>query len=241
MAGSDHPTIVAQRARGPTGACMTFKLVGHHRSVADLFPFRHNAPMKTLVIGMMFLAGAFDTPPVLVKPEVAATKVAGCGFKKVHSKFDVTLQEEVIEVLDEGPISDSQLQCAARASLARSYYVRFIPPVEQVYQSVYWGLSREQAKIDARAWLDKRGLLSGLPVYDANSTDEVAFAHSLEKLCGPKAAGVLQPLNGMATFKGDILASGALDEETLWCLTNGAEVSGYPLGFIGNETNRQDH
>ncbi|KAA9011058.1 hypothetical protein F4U94_21655 [Sphingobium limneticum] len=196
--------------------------------------------MKTLVIGMVFLAGAFDTPPVLVKPEVAAAKVAECGFKKVHSKFDDTLQEEVVEVLDVAPISDSQLKCAARASLATSYYVTFISPVEQAYQSVYWGLSREQAKIDARVWLDKRGLLSSLPAYDANSTDEVSFARSLEKLCGPKAAGTLQPLNGMATFKSEILASGVLDEETLWCLTNAAEVSGYPLGFMGNETNRQD-
>ena len=196
--------------------------------------------MKTLVIGIMLLAGAFDTPPVLVEPEVAAAKVAECGFKKVHSKFEDTLQEEVVEVLDKAPISDNQLQCAARASLATSYYVTFVPPVEQAYQSIYWDLSRKQAKIDTRAWLDKRGLLTGLQAYDANSTDEVAFAHSLEQLCGPKAAGVLQPLNGMATFKSDILASGVLDEETLWCLTNAAEVSGYPLGFIGNETNRQD-
>jgi hypothetical protein len=188
----------------------------------------------------MLLAGAFDTPPVLVKPEVAAAEVAECGFKKIQPKFDDTLQEEVVEVLDEAPISDNQLQCAARASLASSYYVTFTPPVEQAYQSIFWNLSRKQAKIDAREWLDKRGLLSGLPTYDANSADEVAFAHSLEQLCGPKAAGVLQPLNGMATFKPSIMASGALDEETLWCLTNAAEVSGYPLGFIGNETNRQD-
>lgn len=196
--------------------------------------------MMTLLVGMMLLAGAFDTPPVLVRPEVAAAKIAECGFKKVHSKFDETLHEDVIEVLDDAPISDSQLQCAARASIAISYYVTFTPPVERAYQSIYWGLSREQAKTDARAWLDKRGLLSGLPSYDANSADEVAFTHALERLCGPKATGVLQPLNGMATFKGNVLASGALDEETLWCLTNAAEVSGYPLGFMGNEAYRQD-
>ena len=196
--------------------------------------------MKTLVVGMMLLSGAFDTPPVLIKPEAAAAKVAECGFKKVHSKFDATLQEEVVEVLDDAPISDSQLRCVARASLATSYYVTFISPVEQAYQSIYLGLSREQAKTDARAWLEKRGLLSGLPSYDANGTDGAAFARSLERLCGPKAAGVLQPLNGMATFKSDVLASGALDEETLWCLTNAAEVAGYPLGFIGNEALGQD-
>lgn len=196
--------------------------------------------MMTLLVEMMLLAGAFDTPPVLVKPEVAAAKVAECGFKKVHSKFDETLQEDVVEVLDDAPIADSQLQCAARASISISYYVTFMPPVEQAYQSIYWGLSHEQAKTDAQAWLDKRGLLSRLPSYDAKSADEVEFARSLERLCGPKATGVLQPLNGMATFTADVLASGALDEETLWCLTNAAEVSGYPLGFIGNEAYRED-
>ncbi|KXU29178.1 hypothetical protein A0J57_16720 [Sphingobium sp. 22B] len=191
--------------------------------------------MKTLLIGFLFFAVAFDTPPVLVRPEIAIQKIAACGFKKVDLKFDDTLQEDVIDVLDDASISDEQLRCAALASLASNYYVTFPAPIEKAYQPLYWNLSREQAKADAKAWLDKKGLLSRLPTYDQKQSNSSAFARSLEKLCGPKASGTLKPLNGMSTFNDSALATGALDEETLWCLTNAAMASGYPLGFIGNE------
>ncbi|WP_176597244.1 hypothetical protein [Sphingobium sp. 15-1] len=192
--------------------------------------------MKTLLIEILLLAGALDTPHVLVTPEVAIQRTAACGFKKVASKFDDTLQEDLIVVLDDASISDEQLRCAALASLASSYYVTFRPPIEKAYQPLYWNLSREQGKADAMAWLDKKGLLSRLPTYDPKQSNSSAFARSLENLCGPKAAGTLKALNGMATFNDSALATGALDEETLWCLTNAATASGYPLGFLGNET-----
>ena len=190
--------------------------------------------MKSLFIGLLF-AGAFDTPPVLVRSEIAIQKITACGFKKVDSKFDDTLQEDVIEVLDDVSISDEQLRCAALVSLSSSYYVTFPATTEKAYQPLYWSLSREQGKADAKAWLDKRGLLSRLPTYDPKQSNNSAFVRSLENLCGPKASGTLKVLNGMATFSDSALATGALDEETLWCLTNAAAASGYPLGFIGNE------
>lgn len=179
-------------------------------------------------------------PIELVTPDVAASRVAACGFSTVRPRFDDLLQEDVIEVAGVISASDEQLRCAALASLSSHYYVVFPDTVERTYQPLYWRLAREQGKADARAWLEKRGLLSRLPMFDPQRSDENAFARALETLCGPKAAGTLQPMKGMATFKSDALASGRLDDETLWCLTNAAEASGYPLGFIGNEANQQN-
>lgn len=208
---------------------------------------RHSIVMFSLAFKLMIagLAGAapantFDVPIELVKPDVAAARVAACGFRTVRPKFDDTLQEDVIEVLDVTSASEDQLRCVAFASLGSHYYVVFPQPVEQAYQSLYWRLARERGKADAKAWLEKRGLLSRLPIYEPTRSDDAAFARTLEALCGPKAAGILLPMHGMATFKENVLSSRKLDDETLWCLVNAAEVSGYPLGFIGNEAYRQD-
>src|SRR5687768_15164668 len=98
-----------------------------------------------------------DAPIELVKPEVAVARVAACGFSNVQPKFDDTLQEDVVEVLGVTSASDEQLRCVALASLATHYYVVFPAPVERIYQPLYWRLSRERGKADAKAWLEKRG------------------------------------------------------------------------------------
>jgi hypothetical protein len=206
--------------------------------------------MLSVILTLMVSASAvpapgvsFHAPMVFVKPEVAAARVAACGFKNVHSKFDDELQEDVVAVVDVSSASAEQLRCTALASLDTHYYVVFPAPVYQTYETLYWRISRERDKADARAWLDKRGLLSRLPTYDPKRSDEAAFANALEGLCGPRAAGTLQPMHGMATFKDGALGTlgksgftrGKLDEETMWCLINAAAASGYPLGFIGND------
>lgn len=184
-----------------------------------------------------------DEPVELVKPQVAAARVASCGFKTVRPRFDDELQQNVIEVSDVASASTEQLRCVALASLRSHYYVMFPGPVEQTYQSLYWRMSQEREKADARVWLEKRGLLSRLPAFDPQRSDNRTFARALERLCGPKAAGTLEPIGEMATFKAGTLGAvensmhleGKLDAETLSCLLNAAAASGYSIGFIGNE------
>ncbi|WP_420144590.1 hypothetical protein [Sphingobium sp.] len=185
------------------------------------------------------MAGAIPANPLdihveLVKPEVAVAQVAACGMKNVRSKLDDTLQEDVIEVGDVSA-SEEQLRCVARASLVSSYYVVFPLSVERGYQTVYQRMSNEKDKADAKAWLEKRGLLSRLPTYDPKHSDEVAFVRELEAMCGPNATGTIKTMHGMGTFEGDAVSSGKLNDGTFWCLINGAAASGYPFGFIGNE------
>jgi hypothetical protein len=178
-------------------------------------------------------------PKELVKPEVAAARVAACSFGKVRPMFDETLQEDVIEVRAVTSASEQQLHCIALASLGSGYYVVFPPSLDRRYQALYWRLLRDQGKADAKLWLEKRGLLSRLPAYDPKRSDSATFARVIERLCGPKAAGALQPAPGMATFS-KRLSAGKIDDETLWCLLNAAAASGYPLGFTGNEAYRQN-
>lgn len=204
----------------------------------------------TLMVGAAAspaFGGPFDTSIVLVTPEVAAARVAACGFKSVQPRLADQLQMEVIEVRNVSSASAVQLRCAAVASLDLHYYVIFPAPVYQTYETLYWGMAAERDKAGARAWLDERGLLSRLPTFDPKRSDLAAFARELESLCGPKAAGTLLLMPGIATFRegalgkvenGD-LTEGKLDDETLWCLVNAATASGYQLGFIGNEAYEQ--
>ena len=186
-------------------------------------------------------ASAFGVPIELVKPEVAVARVAACGFKNVQSVADETLQEEVVKVMDASAASPEQLRCVALASLDTHYYVTFPPHLEQTYQTLYWELSEDRGRVNARTWLEARGLLSRLPTYDRRS-DETTFVAALEAMCGPKAAGTLEPVGGGATFKKGALptferggySKGRLDDETLLCLHNAAAASGYSLGFISN-------
>ena len=176
------------------------------------------------------------------EPDVAVARVAACGFEDVRAKFENELQQEVIEVRNIRSASTRQLRCAATVSLETHHYVFFPGPVDQAYQALYWRMSRERDIAQARAWLDERGLLSRLPNYDPERSDETAFADALESLCGPRAAGTLKPMGGMATFTDEALGTfakgsfteGRLDEETMWCLVNAAAASGYGVGFIGN-------
>lgn len=179
-----------------------------------------------------------QTPPMPSAPPAASDAVArvkACGFASARVTFDPTLQEDIVAVEGATDATDEQLKCVAKSSIATHYYVTFPAPIDARYQPLYWDISREHGRLTARAWLEERGLLSQLPVYDAKKSDETAFVRKLESLCGAKASGVLKPLGGMAMIKPEALTGSPADEEMMWCLTNVASASGYGLGFIGNE------
>ena len=188
--------------------------------------------------------GPLHVPVEPVTPEVAAARIAACGFKSVRSRFDDGLQEDVVEVHDVAAASPEQLRCAALASLDTLHFVVFPAEVEQAYRTLYRRMSDERDRAHATAWLASRNLLSRLPRFDPKLQDDPSFTRALETLCGPRAAGTLKPMRGMATFeegaldsfgKDGAIAEGRLDEETFSCLINAATATGYPLGFIGNE------
>lgn len=166
---------------------------------------------------------------------MTAAQVATCGFRHASPTFDKTVQENVIRVEHVSSASEAQLRCVAHVSLDTHYYVVFPKKIENVYQSLYWSMARQRDKTDARAWLEKRGLLSRLPTYDPKLSDEITFAHSLEDLCGPRAGGALKPMHGWAIIQESALSAGKLEDDTLQCLVAAAQASGYGLGFVGNE------
>ena len=198
--------------------------------------------MFTLIVSALSASAAANPVRALgapVTPKDAAAGVAACGFSSDRAKFDALIQQDVIEVVRVTSASEEQLGCAARASIAYQYYVIFPEALEKAYQPLYAALARESEQANAKAWLAKRGLLARLPIYDPQRYDDRTFSRALERLCGPKATGTLEPGTGMAALN-KAASEGRLDEEALWCLVNAGTASGYSIGFVGNEAHRKD-
>lgn len=196
-------------------------------------------PMSMLMLAAS-ITGTSAALAEPVKPEVAAERVAACGFGAVRARFDRLLQMDVIHVGDATSATDEQLRCAARVALSAGLEILFPEPSGRKFQPILSELESAQGKAEAEAWLEERGLLARLPAYDPQRSDSAAFARTLETLCGPNAIGALRPMEGGATFNMEALPSGRRGDETLRCLSSAASVAGYPLGFAGNELGPQD-
>jgi hypothetical protein len=190
-----------------------------------------------LLLGFLSASAAqpFDPPIAYVKPEVAAGQVKACGFAHVAVRDDRELQEDVLVVSGVTQASEKQLRCAAEVSLSSITYVEFPEPVNRNYQQFYSRMEQDKDRRDARAWLERRGLLVKLPTYVKGKTDDLEFARKLEALCGPKARGAFVRDHGIMTIKTGTIEHPALNDETVMCLMNVSSAGGFQWGFVGNE------
>lgn len=186
---------------------------------------------------LLLAAGAtrmFDVPRELVRPEEAVRRVKACGFEKVTVKGDATLQEDVILVSGVSSASTEKLRCVAKASLDTVYYVEFPGQLNDAYWRIYQRVSDDAGRREARAWLERRGLLARLPTYKKGVEDDLVFARRLEELCGPNAKGVFIRDHGIISMKLGTPEKPSFDDDTFVCLSYAAGASGLPVYFIGN-------
>jgi hypothetical protein len=177
-------------------------------------------------------------PPVdvpILNPRAAAAHVRACGLRHVRVKSDPDLEEDVVEVSHVSTATDVQLRCVAQQSLAWGTYVEFPERLNQTYQKVYFEIADAAARIHARVWLDRRGLLAKLPTYVKGQTDDLTFARRLEGLCGPQARGAYVRDHGRVILKPGNPEQPAIDNGTFECLLNATTASGFPMSFVGNE------
>ncbi|MEP7129639.1 MAG: hypothetical protein ABI770_00770 [Sphingomicrobium sp.] len=171
--------------------------------------------------------------PDLVRPDDAAQRVRACGFSDAETRFDKSLEENVIEVARVATATDKQLSCAAKVSISSDHYLLMPDALRPRYSAIYGPLAKEQDLVSARAWLRQRGSLARLPRY-RRGRDE-AFPKQLERFCGKDARGALRSENGPHAFSPVWVERQHPNDATFQCLTNGAAAAGYELGFHGNE------
>jgi hypothetical protein len=142
----------------------------------------------------------------------------------------------VVEVSGVSDVPEPKLRCVAKVELATVRFVKFPGPVDVAYHRILDRLGDEQERLEARAWLRKRGLLAKLPVYRKGKTNDVTFARELESVCGTEASGEIAIKRGaVIALKPPSISSNAIDEQTFECLLAASYASGLAVGFMGHE------
>lgn len=185
--------------------------------------------------------------PLAAAAEVAANRVRGCGFDHVGVKDDRELQEEVVFVSGVSAVPEAKMRCAVQVSLDTVRYVIFPEPAGDAYWRLYFKMEEEQdhgrtagwVQGDARAWLQKHGMVGKVPIYRKRKAGDLEFARQLEHLCGSKATGAFGLFRGHVIVQMGTPYGPAMDEPTFECLLKVIAASGMPFGFVGNEAYRK--
>lgn len=160
------------------------------------------------------------------------------GFQSVTLSYEAEFQSDVLTVHDEAA-SDDALSCAA-LKIEGSGFLMFFEAdyLAARYSEVSVRLYQPRAMARSRSWLAERGLLAKVPEFVASGVSEFAFARKLESICGPAAAGALGGNSNAHQFNYDFLVQAQNDEKkrnAFECIMHVSVVSGFGLGFVGNE------
>lgn len=194
---------------------------------------------------------AVRTPPSLPSPDQAKRTVVACGLseQQVTVRYESHMQEDVIWVEEPTTaLTDSDLECIARASLDVNYYVYFHEEVSnRRYWATYGKVGAERSTAEARTWLADRGLLATMPRPRRDSPAS-EFATTVEHFCGLETGELLEGQGtNFITFATDRMEErlGAtpphrsVTEEQYTCVSHvmaATDLASYGLffGFIGN-------
>ena len=156
---------------------------------------------------------------------------------------DDDLQSELVLVLRTS-LSDRQLACLRDVQLQPPYpLVMFEDPALMRRVAA---MDQARGRAAARDWLEARGMLDGLPVFDKSRDKPVDYARRVERFCGlvPGSVLAMHP-SGMLTVDPrwlDRLRQGSLarEDEKFTCLMNVIAAAdggehGLRFGFVGNE------
>lgn len=114
------------------------------------------------------------------------------------------------------------------------------PALQSRFYAISTARRTEEMKLRAREWLSAHNLLDRLPHYRRGEGSQIEFARSLERLCGPDAADALDLAENGHSFSRQWIAAQKPDapNDAATCLFHAALVSGFPLGFVGNDVVR---
>lgn len=172
----------------------------------------------------------------------AVRRARSCGLNHIAINHEELEQIDYLIVSDE-EISHDQLMCLARAFDATNLNVI----VPEPHIGAYYGLANELAaprnRRIAREQLAEMGY-GEPPTYDPATMTDADYAKLLEQFCGPEAEGALGSTWGPRTLSpGFVTLDDLSDEAKLkaqYCLFVAGAVSGFNIGFIGNERVAED-
>jgi hypothetical protein len=168
--------------------------------------------------------------------EQVVEELTACGLKRagLSVRFDDVLQHFVVTISAKAQANSEQFKCIESTSVRHE--VKF---EDEALEKAYWApisaRLRKESLASARAHLQKRGLLEGLPTIES-AGGLAAFLPALEEHCGFAAGSALRIIG---TDEVQLFANFPHDEASLQkssCVLSGLMLAGISkFGFLGNE------
>lgn len=183
-----------------------------------------------------------DTPqvPPPAYELVLAQKLLQCGLRKggLTVKYEDELQSVEIVIGKEAGASAEHFDCIKQA--AGYEIVTFKDPeLQQAYEDRVFETQRPKMLVDARAELERRGVLDGFPERSKFGSAKL-FAEALERQCGMKPGSFFVQSQWGLIGQPKLGRQSKADEDKMSCLMAAimyvsAKGEDFKFGFIGNE------
>ncbi len=185
----------------------------------------------------LLLFGTQQSPPIheLLSPELAVERMSKCGLGRPVARYDRESKIEILVLRRPVRARDDQLACLDKAS---GYLdVRLSLALQWRFNAIRDARLKAYFRDKGRAWLEAHGLLERLPEYRPGNG--AAYVQAIEQLCGPEASGAFRATDGGYGFSPEWMKRNEghqFADEPTTCLTYALMASGFPPGFVGNES-----
>ncbi|KGB57178.1 hypothetical protein FG91_00287 [Sphingopyxis sp. LC81] len=172
--------------------------------------------------------------------QVLTQMLLECGLRNggFTVKYEDDLQSVEIVIEKEAGASKAHFDCIKQA--ADYEIVTFKDPdLQQAYQDKVFEALRPQMLADARAELEKRGVLDGFPERSKFGSDRL-FAEALEQQCGMLPGSFFVQSEWGLVGQPKLDSQSKVDQDRISCLMAAimyvsAKGESFEFGFIGNE------
>jgi hypothetical protein len=182
-----------------------------------------------------------DIPnPTAAYEQVLTQKLVDCGLHSVGFtvKYERELQSIEI-VIDQGAGVNAEHFDCIRDAAGQEIVTFEDPELRQAYQDSVSEALRPKRLADARAELEKHGVLDGFPERSRFGSDKL-FAEALEQHCGIKPGSFFVQSQSGLTLQPKINRQNRVERDRMSCLTAAimyvaAKGDDFEFGFVGNE------
>lgn len=185
-------------------------------------------------------------PPPGHEQTIAAVAACGVPVTRVRIAHVQELQSDVVTISAPGGTDEASLQCVKQA-VHPSYFVHFDDEAtDAAYRRLVMAEATRWAIVEARRRLRARGLLQGMPRYQAGKVRLTQFVRDVEAHCSVKRGSAIKIVSPTSVtlrvefMQSTLRSANPSHGERLTCLMNvlaasGLAEGGVNFGFVGNE------
>ena len=172
--------------------------------------------------------------------QVVTQKLLQCGLRAggFTVRYEDELQSVEIVIDKEAGATSEQIECI-RQAVGYEIVTFKDPELQKTYQDQVFAALRPKMLADARAALEKRGVLDGFPERSKYGSDKL-FAEALERQCGMKPGSFFVQSQWGLIGQPKLGRQNKAAEDRMACMMAAimyvsAKGEDFKFGFVGNE------